>query len=274
MKNISKKILLSLAILAISLVLINPVFARQVEGTNPSRPSSSGSNSGSSNSSSQDSSSGSSSFFGLVPWYHGAEFFIDGSTPTETELKTGIWVVVANVATDISIIAAYLIIGYVIYGGYLYVFSHGEPGKVAEGKKTLTQAFIGLGIVMLASTIMNTLRIALHGGGALKKQCTQRVCVAPGTMVEEFIKWVIGIAGVMSLIFIVYGGIMYITSTGDPGRVKKAKDMIMYSLIGLVIVGLSFAITAFVSNTIRNANTSAFINNMVISKEVYEIKNS
>ena len=39
------------------------------------------------------------------------------------------------------------------------------------------------------------------------------------------------------------------TSTGDAGKVKKAKDTILYALIGLIICVLSFAI---VNWTIKN----------------------
>ena len=66
-------------------------------------------------------------------------------------LTSAIWQIVFNILTDISVIAVYLVIGYVIYGGYLYMFSSGDPVKAATGKKTLTRAFIGLAIVMSAN---------------------------------------------------------------------------------------------------------------------------
>ena len=36
------------------------------------------------------------------------------------------------------------------------------------------------------------------------------------------------------------------TSAGDPGKVKKAKDTILYGVIGLVVCVLAFAIVNFV----------------------------
>ncbi len=208
-------------------------------------------------------------FLGMVSWDCHVK-----KIENESALKSGIWTIVSNIASDITIIASYLVIAYVIYGGYLYTFSRGEPAKVAEGKKTLTQAFIGLGIVLSASVIVNTIRLAL--GVNLAKDCTQAgKCINDAnTMVVNYINWVIGIAGVMSLIFVVYGGALYITSTGDPGKVKQAKNMIMYSLIGLAIVALAATITAFVSQSIREANENALIKTTLISKEVHEIKNS
>ena len=212
------------------------------------------------------------SFLGLTPWDCGVNI------TNEEELKTGIWQIVANVAVDVAVIAAYLVLGYVIYGGYLYIFSSGDPGKVANGKKTLVQAFIGLAIVMLANLILGTIRIVLVAstGGEMGDCTTAGSCANadPGVLIESLIRWFTIIAGVVSSIFLVYGGVSYITSSGDPGKLKKAKDAIIYSLIGLAVVALATIITAFVSNMIRDAKTTSSLNNNYISKEVHEIKNN
>lgn len=188
----------------------------------------------------------------------------------ENDLKNNLWTIAVNVLKDITVIAAYLIIGYVIYGGYLYVFSGGDPSKVATGKKALYQAFLGLAIVMSANVIMTAIRIALVGDGNISDCATQNGCVDANDMITNAIQWVIGIAGVVSAIFVVYGGISYITSAGDPSKLQKAKNMIIYALIGLAIVALAETITAFVSNMIRQANSTSFNNQIIISKEIHE----
>ena len=193
----------------------------------------------------------------------------------QDSLKSGVWMIAAKVLTDITVIAAYLVLGYVIYGGYKYTFSAGDPGKVAEGKKTLAHAFIGLAIVMSASAILGSIRIALVGGqGNIGNCLSENGCPDPNTMVINLIQWVVGIAGVVSAVFVVYGGITYATSSGDAAKLQRAKNTIVYALIGLAIVALAEIITAFVSNMIREANKDAYVNETIISKEVYEIKNS
>ena len=188
----------------------------------------------------------------------------------EDKIRQGIWTAISNVITDITVIAAYLVIGFVIYGGYRYILSGGDPAKVASGKKTLTQAFIGLAIVMCSNVIMNTIRIAL--GANFTKDCaTTNACTAPDVMVQNTIQWAVGVAGVVAVIFLVYGGISYITSAGEPNKVQQAKKMITYALIGLIIVALVEVITAFVGSTIREAGGTASINETIIAKEIYEI---
>ncbi len=53
--------------------------------------------------------------------------------------------------------------------------------------------------------------------------------------------------GAVSVILIVYAGIRFITSGGDPKQVAAAQKIITYALIGLVIVLCSFAIIYFIS---------------------------
>lgn len=57
---------------------------------------------------------------------------------------------------------------------------------------------------------------------------------------------VIGVLGIVAVVVIIIGGVTYMTSSGDAGKVKKAKDTILYGVIGLVVVALAFAIVNFV----------------------------
>lgn len=54
------------------------------------------------------------------------------------------------------------------------------------------------------------------------------------------------IAGVIAVIMIIISGITMITSAGDPGKVKKSRDTIIYSVIGILVVILSRSIVIFI----------------------------
>lgn len=66
------------------------------------------------------------------------------------------------------------------------------------------------------------------------------------TSVQGILNGVIAAAGIVAIVFIIIGGINYMTSAGDPSKTKKAKDTILYATIGLVICALSFAIVNWV----------------------------
>lgn len=54
-------------------------------------------------------------------------------------------------------------------------------------------------------------------------------------------------AGIMAVIIIIIAGILYITAGGNPEQVKRAKNAILYSIVGLVIILFAFGITSFIT---------------------------
>lgn len=60
-----------------------------------------------------------------------------------------------------------------------------------------------------------------------------------------------GIIGIVAVVMIILGGVSYATSQGDPGKVQKGKNTIMYGIIGLIISLLAFAITKFVLDALQ-----------------------
>lgn len=83
---------------------------------------------------------------------------------------------------------------------------------------------------------------------------------SPGTLKDSItiiLNSIILVAGLVAVIFIVIGGINYMTSAGDPGKVKKAKDTILYAVIGLVVCALAFAIVNFVIGSVLHQGTAA-----------------
>lgn len=199
-------------------------------------------------------------FLGMPSWDCGiSEITGDDTEKNQATLISNVVIIAANVLTILLIASSYLVLGYVIYGGYQYILSNGDSGKVAAGKKTILHALIGLAIVMLSSLILGAIRIAL-GNQDLSKNCTiEGKCynlTDASSIAESLLGWVIGISGLVCVIFIIIGGIGYITSAGDPSKTKDAKEIIKNALIGLAIVALSSIITAFASNLIRNAKTA------------------
>ena len=66
------------------------------------------------------------------------------------------------------------------------------------------------------------------------------------TIIQSILNAIILVAGIISAVYIVIGGIHYITSNGDAAKVKKAKDTILYALIGLIVCALAFALVNWV----------------------------
>ena len=69
----------------------------------------------------------------------------------------------------------------------------------------------------------------------------------------NIINVIIGILGVVAVVVIIFGGVQYMTSAGDSSKVKKAKDTILYGVIGLIVCILAAAIVNFVIRSIVGA---------------------
>ncbi len=78
------------------------------------------------------------------------------------------------------------------------------------------------------------------------------------TKTQDFIRNIIkvaaGFAGLVAAGFFVVGGFTYITSSGNPEKLDKAKHTLVWSAVGLAIVIAAFVI----SNIVTDLATSAF----------------
>jgi hypothetical protein len=62
------------------------------------------------------------------------------------------------------------------------------------------------------------------------------------------------IIGAISVIYLIVGGLRYVTSGGDSKAVTAAKDTILYAVVGVVVAVISFALIQFVVNALNNAS--------------------
>ncbi len=69
-------------------------------------------------------------------------------------------------------------------------------------------------------------------------------------MVDRILSYLFPIAGLISVIFVIIGGYMWMTSGGDPARVKQAQGTLTWALLGLGFVLLSVAILEVVTKFI------------------------
>lgn len=60
------------------------------------------------------------------------------------------------------------------------------------------------------------------------------------------LKAVAVITALLSIIFVAYGGLKYVTSVGSPEGTKQAKETITYALIGLAVGVSATVIVSFV----------------------------
>jgi len=66
--------------------------------------------------------------------------------------------------------------------------------------------------------------------------------------VGDVLNIIIYVIGIAAVIVIIIGGINIVMSQGDPSKVKKGKDAVLYGVIGLIVTISAWAIVRFVLN--------------------------
>ncbi len=75
--------------------------------------------------------------------------------------------------------------------------------------------------------------------------------LASGSEIQTILSIVFMIIGSLAVLFMILSGVRYIVSGGDPQKVAKAKDGILYALVGIVVSVSAEAIVAFVLGSLK-----------------------
>ena len=107
-------------------------------------------------------------------------------------------------------------------------------------------------IALVASLLAAAPAMALAQG--LQVGAPQFAGTAPNNglygVVVTLINVALTLAGLVAAVYLILGGIRYITSQGDEDQAETAKNTILYAVIGLIVIGLSAAIVNFVISAV------------------------
>jgi hypothetical protein len=65
-------------------------------------------------------------------------------------------------------------------------------------------------------------------------------------IIGNIIKAILAVVGALALGMFVYGGFTWLTSGGNPDRIKKGRDILLWAFIGLTIVFASYTLVDFI----------------------------
>lgn len=73
--------------------------------------------------------------------------------------------------------------------------------------------------------------------------------------VQTIINVIVAVVGIVAVAVIVIGAVFYVISTGEPAKTKRAKDTILYGVVGLIVAVLAYAIVNFVLINVFSGGT-------------------
>lgn len=123
--------------------------------------------------------------------------------------------------------------------------------------KTLKQFAIVSGLTILGLLLLNALGINLAFAQDAISAQDQPGIISKLTggatdirgLVLVIINFFLGFLGLLAVIMVIYGGFLYVGSGGNEENVNKAKKILLYAAIGVIVIIVSFALV----NTILGA---------------------
>ena len=64
--------------------------------------------------------------------------------------------------------------------------------------------------------------------------------------ISKITNWLVGFTAALTVLAIIYGGVVYVEASGDQERITMAKKSIKYAVMGLAMAGIAYAIVNLV----------------------------
>lgn len=78
----------------------------------------------------------------------------------------------------------------------------------------------------------------------------------PRVIISRLLEGFLGLVGAIALLMFIYGGILFLTAAGSPGPVDKAKKVIVFSILGIIVIAAAYVATQTVFEAVLVNNTS------------------
>lgn len=131
--------------------------------------------------------------------------------------------------------------------------SMGNEERIKKSKQILTSAIIGLIVILLSISIVNFVSDAI---GVTPQNMPEDTGLFTGTLSEaltSIINAALTLVGVIALGTMVYGGFRWMTAAGNDNQIDEAKRILTASVIGLIIIIISWAVVNFVITAVNGA---------------------
>ncbi len=71
----------------------------------------------------------------------------------------------------------------------------------------------------------------------------------------QVLNWMLALAGLLAVAYLIYSGILYITAAGNPDQAKKGQQGVINAVIGIVIIAATWAIIGLAFNLSNEITT-------------------
>ena len=76
-------------------------------------------------------------------------------------------------------------------------------------------------------------------------------------LAARFIQGGLSIMGTIALLMMIYGGFLWLTSAGNSSKVQEGRDVLIWSVLGILVIASAFVVTTAVFNAILTGDVAA-----------------
>jgi hypothetical protein len=120
----------------------------------------------------------------------------------------------------------------IVIGAVLYVTSVGNDGQIKTAKAAITAAMIGLAIGIAAPSFLKEISNVL---GWTSDSAEVAGSLSLLDILRNVLDFLLSVVGILSMIMLLIGSLMLVTTAGDDHRAGDAKKIILASLTGIIV---------------------------------------
>jgi len=131
-----------------------------------------------------------------------------------------------------------------------------ENHKKKGGERMKSMKQIGYGV--LAATLLAPAAVLAQFNTGASTASSARI--STGTVsgiLTTVMNWLLGILGIGAIISFVIAGIIYLTAAGDEGKTEKAKNMMTYAIVAVVVALIGYVVVNTISGLLGGGGQTA-----------------
>lgn len=159
--------------------------------------------------------------------------------------------VILNILLSVLLFMGLIAVVVIVIAGIWLVVSLGDEGAKDKAKKIILYAIVGLIVIMLSSAIVVFIVEATGGEsifGAVPNISGQDEAIDIRESVLTILQGFLNFMGLIAVIVIVIAGIYLVVSLGEEQAKDRAKRIIFYAVVGLLIILFASAIVGFITS--------------------------
>ena len=159
--------------------------------------------------------------------------------PTEIINLQGFNDTTQKVIAYLQMIAGVVAMGAVFYAGFRFITASGNDEQINSAKSIFIWGFVGLVVMMIVPPIVNTVFYPAPDGQLGNEQIGNLAIQVTG-----FARFALMFLGVLAFTSFIIAGAYYVTSLGDDERQTTAKNIMLGTALGIIVILMSYTLIA------------------------------